>query len=555
MNEAREYVGDERGEQPVARAMTAPVSRRILVDARSHHHVETVLDEARDHGLRARRVVGGIAVDQHVDVGFHVREHAPHHVAFALAHLAAHGGAGGTGDLGGAVGRIVVIDIDGRVRQGGGKIGDHLGNRNLLVETGHQHRHAGTRMGQQPVHAWRDPLDLGHRFASFAIARSRTYAAWRTCPCTIAILCSRVLATALFQRMILSEKSATFRDHALGDAVLAVIVPFESRSPTSIDRLNDLVAADLERVNAAILSRTGSEVTMIPEVANHLISSGGKRLRPILTLAMAKLANYPGDGHIKLAAAVEFMHTATLLHDDVVDESDMRRGRQAARMLWGNDASVLVGDFLLGQAFKMMVEVASLKALDILSSAAAVIAEGEVMQLGAAKNTATTEDAYLAVIRAKTAELFAAACEVGPVLAARPKDERSACRSFGMNLGIAFQLVDDALDYGGKAAKLGKNVGDDFREGKITLPVVLSFRRGSEGERAFWRRTLEEGEATDADLEQAIGLMTKHRALEDTIQRARHYGAIAQDALALFPASAMKEALEETVEFCINRSN
>jgi octaprenyl-diphosphate synthase len=319
--------------------------------------------------------------------------------------------------------------------------------------------------------------------------------------------------------------------------------------------LNDLVAADLERVNAAILSRTGSEVTMIPEVANHLISSGGKRLRPILTLAMAKLARYSGDGHIKLAAAVEFMHTATLLHDDVVDESDMRRGRQAARTLWGNDASVLVGDFLLGQAFKMMVEVGSLKALDILSSAAAIIAEGEVMQLGAAKNTATTEDAYLAVIRAKTAELFAAACEVGPALAERPKDEQSACRSFGMNLGIAFQLVDDALDYGGKAAKLGKNVGDDFREGKITLPVVLSFRRGSEAERTFWRRTLEEGEASDADLEQAIGLMTKHRALEDTIQRARHYGAIAKDALALFPASAMKEALEETVEFCINRSN
>jgi octaprenyl-diphosphate synthase len=319
--------------------------------------------------------------------------------------------------------------------------------------------------------------------------------------------------------------------------------------------LNDLVAADLGRVNAAILSRTGSEVTMIPEVANHLISSGGKRLRPILTLAMAKLAQYSGDGHVKLAAAVEFMHTATLLHDDVVDESDMRRGRQAARTLWGNDASVLVGDFLLGQAFKMMVEVGSLKALDILSSAAAVIAEGEVMQLGAAKNTATTEDAYLAVIRAKTAELFAAACEVGPALAERPKDEQSACRSFGMNLGIAFQLVDDALDYGGKAAKLGKNVGDDFREGKITLPVVLSFRRGSEAERTFWRRTLEEGEASDADLEQAIGLMTKHRALEDTIQRARHYGAIAKDALALFPASAMKEALEETVEFCINRSN
>jgi octaprenyl-diphosphate synthase len=336
---------------------------------------------------------------------------------------------------------------------------------------------------------------------------------------------------------------------------LAVVVPFENRSPATIDRLSDLVAGDMERVNTTILSRTGSQVAMIPEVANHLISSGGKRLRPILTLAMAKLAGYTDTGHVKLAAAVEFMHTATLLHDDVVDESEMRRGKLAARMLWGNEASVLVGDFLLGQAFKMMVEVGSLKALEILSSAAAVIAEGEVMQLGAAKNTATTEDEYLAVIRAKTAELFAAACEVGPALASRPKDEQSACRSFGMNLGIAFQLVDDALDYGGTAAKLGKNVGDDFREGKVTLPVVLAFRRGSEGERAFWRRTLEEGNATDADLEHAISLMTKHRALEDTIKRARHYGAIATDALALFPTSPMKEALEEAVEFCICRSN
>ncbi|HEY4860305.1 MAG TPA: polyprenyl synthetase family protein [Xanthobacteraceae bacterium] len=336
---------------------------------------------------------------------------------------------------------------------------------------------------------------------------------------------------------------------------MPVVVPFESRSPASMDRLLDLVAEDMQRVNTTILSRTGSQVTLIPEVANHLIASGGKRLRPILTLAMAKLAGYAGDGHVKLAAAVEFMHTATLLHDDVVDESQMRRGKLAARMLWGNEASVLVGDFLLGQAFKMMVEVSSLKALGILSSAAAVIAEGEVMQLGAAKNTATTEDDYLAVIRAKTAELFAAACEVGPVLASLPRDEQAACRSFGMNLGVAFQLVDDALDYGGKAAKLGKNIGDDFREGKITLPVVLSFRRGSDHERAFWRRTLEQSDATDADLEYAVSLMTKHRALEDTIQRARHYGAIATDALALFPASAMKTALEETVEFCIYRSN
>jgi octaprenyl-diphosphate synthase len=336
---------------------------------------------------------------------------------------------------------------------------------------------------------------------------------------------------------------------------LAVIVPFESAANASLDNLVELVAADMERVNRAILARTGSEVAMIPEVANHLINSGGKRLRPILTLAMAQLAGYGGDGHIKLAASVEFMHTATLLHDDVVDESEMRRGKLAARMLWGNEASVLVGDFLLGQAFKMMVEVGSLRALEILSAAAAVIAEGEVMQLGAAKNTATTEDEYLAVVRAKTAELFAAACEVGPGLAVRPKAEQAACRSYGMNLGIAFQLVDDALDYGGKAAKLGKNIGDDFREGKITLPVVLSFRRGSESERAFWRRVLEQGDTRDGDFEMAISLMTKHRALEDTVRRARHYGAIAKDALALFPDSPVKEALSEAVEFCVNRTH
>ena len=310
---------------------------------------------------------------------------------------------------------------------------------------------------------------------------------------------------------------------------MAVIVPFETPG-ASIEELVALVAPDMERVNATILSRTGSEVTMIPEVANHLISSGGKRLRPMLTLAMANLAGYTGDGHIKLAASVEFMHTATLLHDDVVDESEMRRGKLSARMLWGNEASVLVGDFLLGQAFRMMVEVGSLRALDILSAAAATIAEGEGMQL-------------------------AAACEVGPVLTNRPKAEHAACRSFGMNLGIAFQLVDDVLDYGGKSAKLGKNVGDDFREGKITLPVVLSFRRGSESEREFWTRALERGEIADSDLETALGLMTKHRALEDTIKRAQHYAAIARDALALFPASEMKQALEEAVEFCTVRTH
>ena len=335
---------------------------------------------------------------------------------------------------------------------------------------------------------------------------------------------------------------------------MAVVLPFENPRAITLDRLVDLVAADMERVNTAILARTGSQVTMIPEVANHLISSGGKRLRPMLTIAMAKLAGYGADGHIKLAAAVEFMHTATLLHDDVVDESDMRRGKLAARMLWGNEASVLVGDFLLGQAFKMMVEVGNLHALEILSSAATVIAEGEVMQLGTAKNTATNEDEYLAVIRGKTAELFAAACEVGPALAGKDKAQQAACRSFGMNLGIAFQLIDDALDYGGKSAKLGKNVGDDFREGKVTLPVVLSFRRGNAQERAFWNRTLGEGKVEDGDLDMALSLLAKHHAIEDTVGRARHYGAIAKDALALVADSPMKQAVEEAVDFCIARA-
>ena len=336
---------------------------------------------------------------------------------------------------------------------------------------------------------------------------------------------------------------------------MAVVVPFTPASDASIDRLVELTNADMARVNTEILSRTGSEVTMIPEVANHLISSGGKRLRPMLTLATAQLAGYQGEGHVKLAASVEFMHTATLLHDDVVDESDMRRGKVAARVKWGNEASVLVGDFLLGQAFKMMVEVGSLRALDILSSAAAVIAEGEVMQLASAKNTETNEDEYLAVIRAKTAELFAAACEVGPVIASRPKAEAAACRSYGMNLGIAFQLVDDALDYGGTSQKLGKNVGDDFREGKITLPIVLSFRRGDAQEREFWTRTLVGGESEERDLERAIAIMRRHRALDDTVDRARHYGAMARDALALFPRSAMKQALLDAVDFCIERAH
>ena len=336
---------------------------------------------------------------------------------------------------------------------------------------------------------------------------------------------------------------------------MGVVIAFEEKSAAQgIESLVQLTKSDMERVNATILARTGSDVAMIPEVANHLIASGGKRLRPILTIAAAQLCGYKGDGHLKLAASVEFMHTATLLHDDVVDESDMRRGKPAARMVWGNEASVLVGDFLLGQAFKMMVEVGSLPCLDVLSTAAAVIAEGEVMQLSAAKNLMTSEDEYLAVIRAKTAALFAAACEVGPLVAGGGKEAITACRSFGANLGVAFQLMDDVLDYGGTAAKLGKNVGDDFREGKITLPVVLAYRRGDAAERDFWKAALEDGISDAAALEKATVLLRKHRALEDTVERARHYGAMAKDALGIFPTSPLKSAMLEVVDFCISRS-
>jgi octaprenyl-diphosphate synthase len=323
----------------------------------------------------------------------------------------------------------------------------------------------------------------------------------------------------------------------------------------SLQPILDLVAAEMAGVNTIILDKAVSDIELIPKLAHHLIESGGKRLRPMLTIAGAKLAGYRGEGHVRLAAAVEFMHTATLLHDDVVDESDLRRGKKSARLLWGNQASVLVGDFLLGQAFRMMVDVGSLSALRILSNAAAVIAEGEVMQLAAAKNMATTEDEYLAIVNAKTAALFAAAAEVGPAIAGRPADEQAALRSFGRNLGIAFQLVDDALDYGGDSKRLGKSVGDDFREGKITLPVILAFRRGNDKEREFWRRALVEGDSSDENLAHAISLMRRHTVIEATLERARTYGAMAQDAMAIFPASSPKDALTEVVDFCISRAH
>ena len=338
---------------------------------------------------------------------------------------------------------------------------------------------------------------------------------------------------------------------------MGVVLPFEESVPetASIASLVDVTADGMERVNAVILEHTGSDVALIPVVARYLIDSGGKRLRPMVTVASASACGYSGQADVKLAAAVEFMHTATLFHDDVVDESNTRRGKRTARLVWGNQESVLVGDFLLGQAFKMMVGVGSLEALDVLSSAAATIAEGEVMQLATAKNPETTEDEYLDVIRAKTAVLFSAAAEMGPIVAAADRSVRAAFRSYGSNLGVAFQLIDDALDYGGRSPDLGKDVGDDFREGKMTLPVVLAYRRGSKADREFWRRTLVGGEASDADLATALGILERTRALNDTIERARHYGAMAIDALAPLPESKAKAALLDAVAFCIARAH
>ncbi len=323
----------------------------------------------------------------------------------------------------------------------------------------------------------------------------------------------------------------------------------------SLDVLAALVADDLKAVNEVVVQRMNSSVELIPRLAGYIVAAGGKRLRPMLTLASARMCGYQGRRHIALAACVEFIHTATLLHDDVVDESDLRRGRDSANAVWGNKASVLVGDFLFSRSFELMVEDASLEVLAILSRCSAIIAEGEVAQLVTANDTETGETAYLDMITAKTAQLFAAACRLGALVAGRPKVEEEALDTFGLNLGIAFQLIDDVLDFSAKQATLGKTVGDDFRDGKVTLPVVLAFHRGNELERAFWRRTIEDLDQNEDDLDQAIGLLRKQNALADTVERARHYGAIARDALGIFAGGAEKEVLTGLIDFCIRRAH
>eukprot|EP01037_Dinobryon_pediforme_P012122 gene12122-12207_t len=333
----------------------------------------------------------------------------------------------------------------------------------------------------------------------------------------------------------------------------ATIHSLPRRAEPSLQPLMALVAEGMNSVNAVILDRMQSRIPLIPALAGHLIAGGGKRMRPMLTLAGASLVGYGGSRHYQLAAAVEFIHTATLLHDDVVDGSDMRRGKQTANIIYGNPATVLVGDFLFSRSFELMVEDGSIKVLRILSNAAAVITEGEVDQLVAQRQIETTEERYLSIINGKTAALFAAACRVAAVVAERPDAEELALDAYGRNLGIAFQLADDAIDYDSDAAEMGKTAGDDFREGKMTLPVILAYARGTEAERAFWRDAIAGDRNSDDDLAHATALIRKHDAVHATRERARHYAQRAIDAIAAFPGGDAKAAMTEAAEFAVAR--
>jgi octaprenyl-diphosphate synthase len=321
----------------------------------------------------------------------------------------------------------------------------------------------------------------------------------------------------------------------------------------SLDALIALAAPDMAAVDALIRRHMDSPVPVIPALADHLIAGSGKRLRPLLTVAAARMAGARDDASLKLAAAVEFIHTATLLHDDVVDSSELRRGRVAAHLIWGAPSSVLVGDFLFARAFELMVGSGSMSALEILARASRVIAEGEVLQLTRAHDLDLTQEVYLEIIQAKTAELFAAAAECGAVSAGAPPERCRALRKFGMDLGLAFQLVDDALDYSSDSATLGKNPGDDFREGKATLPLLLTMARTGPAEREFWVRTVDRREQTDADFVRACELMRQTGALAATLDLARSYAESAKAALVDFPANSWRPALEDLADFAVSR--
>lgn len=320
------------------------------------------------------------------------------------------------------------------------------------------------------------------------------------------------------------------------------------------ERLSDALAQEMEAVGALIRERMASQhAPRIPEVTAHLVEAGGKRLRPMLTLAAAKICGYEGTHHVSLATTVEFIHTATLLHDDVVDESGQRRGRPTANLLWDNKSSVLVGDYLFARSFQLMVDTGSMRVLSILANASATIAEGEVLQLTAAQNLSTTEDVYLQVVRGKTAALFSAATEVGGVIAAASEDHVSALHTYGDALGIAFQIVDDLLDYGGATATIGKNVGDDFRERKLTLPVIRAVAQADEDERAFWTRVIAKGKQGDGDLEHALALLTKHGTLVSTRDTAMDWADKAKAAILTLPPSEYRDMLHDLADYVVAR--
>jgi octaprenyl-diphosphate synthase len=320
------------------------------------------------------------------------------------------------------------------------------------------------------------------------------------------------------------------------------------------DRLADWLAEDMAQVNALIRERMASRhAPRIPEVTAHLVEAGGKRLRPLLTLAAARMLGYAGTGHLKLAATVEFIHTATLLHDDVVDESRRRRGRPTANLLWDNKSSVLVGDYLFSRSFQLMVETGNLRVLDILANASATIAEGEVLQLTAAQDLRTDETIYLQVIRGKTAALFSAATEVGGVIAGAPEPQVRALFDYGDALGIAFQIVDDILDYGGQGAVIGKNTGDDFRERKLTLPVIKAVARATPSERAFWERVIEAGDQRDGDLDEAMSILARHGAIAAAREESLAWAARARLALDNLPVHPLRDMLLELADFVVDR--
>jgi octaprenyl-diphosphate synthase len=330
-------------------------------------------------------------------------------------------------------------------------------------------------------------------------------------------------------------------------------VAAQETGTSPIDRLHALVENDMAATDRLIHERMGSSVELIPHLTRYLVDSGGKRLRPMLTLAAAAACGHTRGLHIRLAAAVEFIHTATLLHDDVVDASSLRRGKLAANMVWGNKPSVLVGDFLLSRAFQLMVETSDLRVLNILANASAVIAEGEVLQLRSANNLATTEADYLIIVGAKTAALFAASAESGATISDADPAHIAAFRAFGYNLGIAFQLIDDALDYSGRQAQMGKSVGDDFREAKATLPVILAYSRSDDDAKRFWQRTIQLGQQRDGDLQRAISYIELTGAISDARDQAQRYARQACRAIQILPSSPLRDELIEVAGFCVQR--